>query len=39
MYGGVHFQDCYNRDGGYCSNMIIVIQFLFRNHFSNMIIN
>ena len=24
MYGGVHFQDCYNRDGGYCSNMIIM---------------
>ena len=24
MYGGVHFQECYNRDGGYCSNMIII---------------
>ena len=22
MYGGVHFQECYNRDGSYCSNMI-----------------
>ena len=20
MYGGVHFQECYNRDEGYCSN-------------------
>ena len=24
MYRGVHFQECYNRDGGYCSNMIII---------------
>ena len=23
MYGGVHFQECYNRGGGYCSYMII----------------
>ena len=24
MYGGVHFQECYNRDGSYYSNMIII---------------
>ena len=24
MYGGVHFKECYNRDGAYCSNMIII---------------
>ena len=24
MYGGVHLKECYNRDGSYCSNMIII---------------
>ena len=27
MYGGVHFQECFNRDGNYCSNMIIICLF------------
>ena len=39
MYGGVHFQECYNRDGGYCSNMIIIcrISQLFRNFDQNLL--
>ena len=28
MYLGVHFQECYNRDGAYCSNMIIICRIL-----------
>ena len=27
MYGGVHFQECYNRDGGYCSNMLTLLTY------------
>ena len=33
MYGGVHFQECYNRDGGYYSNMIILF-VVFHNYFT-----
>ena len=39
MYGGVHFQECYKRDGGYCSNMIIIchISQLFHNCDQNLL--
>ena len=34
-----HFQDCYNRVGGYCSNMIIIcrISQLFHNFDQNLL--
>ena len=39
MYGRVHFQECFNRDGGYYSNMIFIcrISQLFRNFDQNLL--
>ena len=39
MHGGVHFQDGYNRNGGYCSNMIIFCRILqlFHNFDQNLL--
>ena len=39
MYKGVHVQECYNRDGGYFSNMIIIcrISQLFHNFDQNLL--